>query len=51
MEKAGMFSSVKLYLDIMTVDHKNPKKGNVNLRPNITQELEDYLRANRGKSA
>jgi hypothetical protein len=41
---------VKLLLDSIRIDHKNPKKGNVNIRPNIDKELEDYLKLTKGKS-
>jgi hypothetical protein len=47
----GLFSVVKLSLEHMQIEHKTNKKSSVNLRPNIDQELNEYLVANRGKSA
>lgn len=47
-----MLTSVKLYLDLITVERESPKKKIVtNFHPKIDRELDEYLKNARGRTA
>lgn len=46
-----MHSEVRLHLNEIKANRDSPKKIGVNLRPKIDNELEDYLKKTRGKTA
>ena len=51
VDKIGPFSSIKILLEHMKTEHKSRNQRIASHRPNIDTELDQYLKATRGKTA
>lgn len=51
VDKIGPFSSIKILLEHMKTEHKSRNQRIGSHRPNIDAELDQYLKATRGKTA